>query len=638
MISTFLRPGPLATVNLNDVNTDLLLVLALLIAAIVMFMRNRPRMDAVALIMIAALPFTGVVSVSETLMGFSDPNIVLIAVLFVLGEGIARTGIARRLGDTINKRAGNNETRLLVMVMMSVGLLGAFMSSTAVVAIFIPVVLRICTNSGMAPSKLMMPLSIAALISGMMTLVATAPNLIVDAELQRQGFDGLGFFQISPFGLVILVLATLYMLMARKWLPDQEPSKAGQTKQATFSDWIKIYHLHKRELRIRVNENSTLVGSSLEELDLRNEGINLLAIERQQASSRLSLRKSQKISLMKPLPKTVIDAGDVLILDMHTGTERQEELIRQYDVSVLPLNEGNLYLQDQSQNLGMVEAIVTAESKLIGSTILEARMRSDDGITVIGIRRGAEAIADNMLNEVLIVGDVLLITGFWDDIRRSKQNRLGLIPINLPKEMEEVLPAADKAPIALAILLLVVVMMVMGVLPNVQVVLMGVLLMGMFGIIDMPSSYNSISWKSLVLIVGMMPFSMALQRTGGVDLAADAMLAIVGLDAPYFALTLLFVVAALLGMFISNTATAILMAPVAIKIAGDIGASPYPFIMTLALAASASFMTPVSSPVNTLVVVPGNYSFGDFMKVGIPLTIIVLIVAVIMVPLLMPFY
>ncbi len=615
---------------------QLIAVLVLLVSAVVMFMRNTPRMDAVALIMIAALPFTGVLSMAEALGGFSDSNIVLIALLFVLGEGLARTGVARQVGDFILRKAGTNETKLIIWLMMSVGILGAVMSSTAVVAIFIPVVMRICRNAGIAPSRLMMPLSMAALISGMMTLVATAPNLIVDAELIRQDFDGFGFFDISPFGFVILLCSVLYMLVARRWLPNHhDQAKAGE--EVGFNDWIKRYGLADKEMRVLVETSSALVGKNLDEIQLRGDGINLLAIERMVPARKRQLKFTEQRRVLQPTPGTVLHANDVLLLDVQTSPERRDELVKQYGVSILPLKQEGSYLSDYAQDIGMVEAVITAESRLIGQTILDARMRSGSGITVIGLRRGQEIIDENLLHEELKVGDTLLITGFWNDIKRARDERTGLLPLQLPKELEDVLPAADKAPMALAILAAVVFAMVAGLLPNVHAVLIGVLLMGLFGIVDMPTAYGSISWKSLILIVGMMPFSLALQRTGGVDMAADALLALLGEDSPRLAITLIFGVTAILGMFISNTATAILMAPVALKLAADLGTSPYPFAMTVALAASTAFMTPVSSPVNTLVVVPGSYSFGDFLRVGVPFSIIVWLVSVLMVPFILPF-
>jgi di/tricarboxylate transporter len=282
---------------------------------------------------------------------------------------------------------------------------------------------------------------------------------------------------------------------------------------------------------------------------------------------------------------------------------------------------------------------VPAESNLIGQSVLEARVRSDYGLTVIGLRRGRSVHGHGLLEEKLRVGDTLLLVGFWKDIERlQSESGSDLVVLATAAELQEVLPAPDKAPQALAILALVVGLMISGVVANVHAVLIGCLLMGLLGCVDMPSAYRSINWQSLILIVGMLPFSLALQRTGGVDLAAEAMLAVVGAASPRLVLAALFVITAGLGLFISNTATAVLMAPVALALASDLGASPYPFAMIVALAASTAFVTPVSSPVNTLVVVPGNYVFGDFVRIGLPFSVIVLIIAVLLVPLLLPLH
>lgn len=261
-------------------SADLALVLLFLAAAIVMFVINRPRMDAVALIMIALLPLTGVITMEEALAGFSDSNIVLIAALFVIGEGLVRTGVAQRLGDWLNSKAGGSEDRLLVLLMLTVAGLGSIMSSTAVVAIFIPVVLRISQNTGTTPSQLMMPLSFAALISGMLTLVATAPNLVVNAELVRQGAEGFHFFSFTPFGLPVLILGTLYMLFARRWLATTTGTGMPARRRPRLREWINQYQLADRVYRVRVAPGSPLVGKPLEELSLRSAGVNLLAIER----------------------------------------------------------------------------------------------------------------------------------------------------------------------------------------------------------------------------------------------------------------------------------------------------------------------------------------------------------------------
>ena len=604
-------------------NRELVLVLLLLAAAVVMLVRNRPRMDVVALIMIAALPFTGVLTVPEVLAGFADPNIVLIALLFVLGEALVRTGVARRMGDFIDRRSGGSELRLLVMLMVAVAGLGSMMSSTATVAIFIPVVLRICQNTGIAPSRLMMPLSMAALISGMMTLVATTPNLVVHAELIREGTPGFGFFTNTPIGVTVLALGIAYMAFARRWLRSEGAGTASGPSRPSFRDWIRLYGLSDREYRVRVRPDSPLVGWRVENVDLAGSGVNLLAIER--AGGRL----------LRPTAATVLRGGDILLLDVVTPTAQLEEMAARYGVKRLALCPSHLYLTDRAQDMGMVEAILPAESQLRGRTVREMRDQGELGLTTIGLRRGSGVIGEGLLDERLRVGDTLLMTGFWEDIRKLQRDSHDLIPISLPAEMDEVLPAQDRAPQALTILAIVIGLMVFRVLPNVHAVLLGCLLLGAFRCIDINSAYRSIHWGTLVLVVGMMPFALALERTGGLDLAADLLLETFGTASPRFVLAAMFVLTATLGMFISGTGAAILTAPVAFAVAEDIGASPLPFGMIVAIAAATVFMAPVS-PVNSLVVGVGNYRFADFLRIGGPFSLIVLATSVALVPVILP--
>jgi di/tricarboxylate transporter len=606
---------------------DLVVILVLLALAIAMFVMDKPRMDAVGLIMLVALPFTGVVTMTETLAGFSDSNIVLIAALFVIGEGLVRTGVARHIGDWLKTAAGGSETRLIVLLMVAVAGLGAFMSSTAVVAIFIPIVLRIAQNTGTPPTRLMMPLSFAALISGMMTLVATAPNLVVNAELMRHGASGLAFFSITPFGVPVLVLGIAYILVTRRWLVSRGEPDLATKGQPRLHDWIERYKLAEREHRVRVTDHSSLVGKRIAELSLRTTGMDLVAIERPRRFGR---------EMIRPRPNTELQAGDVLLIDFLAPRADVEALRDRFSVEELPLEECRPYFTDRSQELGMAELILPANSDLIGQTVLAARVRTEFGLSVIGLRRGQVVHGLGLLNEELRVGDVLLIVGFWSDIRRAQRDVRDFVVLNMPAEFDEVLPAASKAPQAIAILALVVALMVSGRIPNVQAALIGCLLMGLFGCVDMASAYRSINWKTLVLIVGMLPFALALERTGGVDLAANSLVTLVGNASPRLVLASLFAITAVIGLFVSNTATAVLMAPVALAVAHDLKASPYPFAMIVALSASTAFMTPISSPVNTLVVGPGNYVFWDFVRIGVPFAIIVLVVSVFLVSWLIP--
>ncbi|MFO0872363.1 MAG: SLC13 family permease [Phycisphaerales bacterium] len=610
---------------------DLALVLALLVAAIVMFAINKPRMDVVALLMLALLPLLPIknpITMGEALRGFADPNIVLIALLFVIGEGLVRTGVAQKLGDWVITKTGDSEARLIVLLMLCVCGLGAAMSSTAVTAIFIPVALRISRSTGTAPGRLMMPLSFAALISGMTTLVATAPNLVVNSELERHepGLE-FHFFSFTPFGVPILVLGILYMLFARRWLPGTKAEgTATGSSRPSLADWTEQYGLAEREYRLRVAEGSSLVGRTLAELDLRGtSGANIIAIERAGRRSR---------ELIQPQATTTLERDDILLIDLLEPNPDIEAIRTRFGLEALPL--AGAYFNDRAQDIGMAEVIVPADSPLVGKTVVESGFRTRTGLTVIGLRRGRTANERKPSEEKLRVGDTLLVVGRWKKIERLQPDEAGVLVITLPTELDEVLPVPGKALHAVLCLALVIGLMVSGIVPNVQAALIGCLLMGALGCVDLASAYRSINWKTIVLIVGMLPFSMALERTGGVDLGADALMTVTSGAGAHVVLAALFAITALLGMFISNTATAVLMAPVAIALANDMHASPRPFAMIVALAASTAFITPVSSPVNTLVVTPGNYRFGDFVRVGAPFAVVVLLVSVVLVPLLLP--
>ncbi|WP_462382047.1 SLC13 family permease [Pseudomonas sp. Marseille-QA0892] len=606
-------------------NTDLLIVLALLLTCVMLFVVNKPRMDVVGLLVVVALPLLGILSIEETLAGFSDPSVVLIAALFVIGEGLVRTGIAYRLGDWLVKRAGSSETRLLILLMAVVALLGSVMSSTGVVAIFIPVVLSIAARLNTPASRLMMPLAFAGLTSGMMTLVATPPNMVVHGELLRTGLAGFGFFAFTPIGLVILCLGIAYMLFARRWLGRNETAIQTQRRH-TLADLAQAYHLSQRERRLRVLPSSRLANQALNELELRQQyGINVIGVER---------RRNFRTQLLVATGSTELLPGDILLADLASPAIA---LLGAYDeLGLEPMPLKSSYYAVHSHELGLVEVALPPESTLIGKTIQELGFRGRFKLNVVGLRRNREALDGLLVDEKLRAGDTLLVAGKWRRIRELQGQSRDFIVLTLPAEVDEVAPTASKAPYALLGLATMVVLMVGGWVPNVVAALIGCMVMGAFRCIDMDSAYRAIHWPSLLLIVGMLPFALALQRTGGIDLAVEGLIRLVGDASPHAMLAALFILTAVIGLFISNTATAVLMAPVALSAAQQLGVSPYPFAMTVAVAASAAFMTPVSSPVNTLVLGPGQYRFSDFVKVGVPFTLLVLIVTVVMVPLLFP--
>jgi len=606
---------------------ELIIVLVLLFAAVIAFMMNKPRMDVVAVCALLALPLTGSVTLDQALAGFSDSSVIIVAVFFIIGDGLVRTGVAFRVGDWLVKQSKNSETRLIVLLMLSVALLGSVMSSTGIVAIFIPIIISVATKMKADVRRLMMPLSFAGLISGMLTLVATAPNLVVSSQLQLAGHNAFEFFSFTPIGLIILFVGMFYMLFARRFLGKKSEDGSGSGRaRINFDDLATEYQLKGRNYRAQVGKGSPLIGKRLSEMNLRGgHGANIIVVER-----RLNRLKNV---VLDAVPDRVIQENDVLLFDFFYP-EKVELFMQKFNLVSLPLMSS--YFNEHSREIGMVEVAIHPDSKLIDKTVLENAFRSRYGLNVMGIKRQGEVLESELLNEKLKRGDTLLVFGMWRAIRHLQTMTNDFVVLTIPAEVDEVAPAMERAPYAIIALLVTVGLMISGIFPTVLVAIFGALLMGAFGCITMDSAYKSIHWQSIILIVGMFPFAVALQNTGGVDLAVKYLLELSGGASPRVVLAMIFGFTAIIGLFISNTATAVLLAPIAIQTASVLGVSPYPFAMAVAIAASAAFMTPVSSPVNTLVVAPGKYSFGDFMKIGVPFVLIVMAIAVIFIPMLFP--
>lgn len=609
-------------------NSELIWVLTLLAVAVLLFATGKIRMDAVALMVIVAFVLSGTLTLSEAFSGFSDPNVILIAALFVIGDGLVRTGVATQMGSWLVQMSGSSETRMLVLLMLTVAGLGAFMSSTGVVAIFIPVVLSVSMRMKTSPSRLMMPLSFAGLISGMMTLVATPPNLVINSELLREGLAGFHFFSVTPLGLVILLLGIVYMLVMRGALTGSSKDEGADTwRRRTFRELIKEYRLAGRARRLAIRPGSPMIGQRLDDLKLRERyGANVIGLER--------WRRFRRV-IVNVHGVTEFRARDVLLIDMSAS----DVDLRQFCSEQLlePMILRGEYFSDQALDVGMAEVSLIPDSEIVGKTVREIGFRTRYGLNVVGLRRNGEPLEEGIVNEPLELGDILLVVGDWKLIAHLSQKKRDFLVLNLPVEEGDASPAHSQAPHAIFCLALMVALMLTDEIPNPVAAIIACLLMGKFRCIDAESAWKAIHWPSIILIVGMMPFALALQKTGGVELIVEGLMRLGGDYGPYLMLICLFVMCATIGLFISNTATAVLMAPIALAAAKSMGVSPYPFAMMVAMAASAAFMTPVSSPVNTLVLGPGNYRFSDFVKIGVPFTLIVMVVCVILIPLLFPF-
>ena len=605
---------------------DALFVFGLLAVTVVLFASDRLRPDVVALLVILALILGDILPVAQAVAGFGDQLVLLIAGLFVVGEGLVRTGVAYQVGLWLTRMAGASEGRLLILLMLAVAGLGAFMSSTGVVAIFIPVVRGITARLGISPSRLMMPMAFAALFSGMLTLIATPPNLVINDALRSAGLQPFGFFDITPIGLLALALGIFYMWIVGARLLPADPLRNGTVgRRQTLVDLAENYNLMGKLHRLRFDPGSPLIGQTVSEAQLRTRyGITVVGIGHSERATEI---------VSPALANTEFHPADALYV---VGEDEA--------IATLCANErlGRLLIQESQQRslvqeLGMVEVMLPPDSELIGQTLRQAAFRTHHGLSVLGIRRNRQPLPGNLIEEKLAFGDTLLIAGAWKQISLLQNDHKHFLVLNLPAELSDVAPAYRQAPFALAILLTMVALMTFGIVPNVAAVLLAALAMGVFRCLRMEDAYRSINWPSLVVIAGMLPLARALEQTGGVTLIADGLVAGLGGFSPLVLLAGVFLLAALVGMFISNTATAVLVAPIAIVAAQKIGVSPYPFAMTVAIAASAAFVTPVSSPVNTLVLAPGGYRFNDFVRVGLPLLLAIMALTLIMTPLLLPF-
>ncbi|OVX13984.1 SLC13 family permease [Klebsiella quasipneumoniae subsp. quasipneumoniae] len=603
-------------------------VLSLLAIAVVLFATGKVRMDAIALMVIVAFVLSGTLTLTEAFSGFSDPNVILIAALFIIGDGLVRTGVATKMGAWLVSVAGNSETKMLIYLMLTVAGLGAFMSSTGVVAIFIPVVLSVSARMNTSPSRLMMPLSFAGLISGMMTLVATPPNLVVNSELLREGLHGFSFFSVTPIGLVVLILGIVYMLAVRFMLKtDNGESARDGRKRSTFRDLIREYHLTGRARRLAIRPGSPMIGQRLDDLKLRERYCaNVIGVERWRRFRRVIVNVNG-VSEFR--------ARDVLLIDMSAS----DVDLRQFcgEQMLEPMVLRGEYFADQALDVGMAEVALIPDSEMIGKTVREIAFRTRFGLNIVGMKRDGKAMDGSVVDEPLQLGDILLVVGNWRQIALLAKRGRDFVVLNMPVEVDDASPAHSQAPHAIFCLVLMVALMLTDEIPNPIAAIIACLLMGKFRCINAESAYKAIHWPSIILIVGMMPFALALQKTGGVDLVVKGLMDVAGGEGPYLMLGCLFVMCAAIGLFISNTATAVLMAPIALAAAKSMGVSPYPFAMVVAMAASAAFMTPVSSPVNTLVLGPGKYSFSDFVKIGVPFTVLVMVVCVLLIPVLFPF-
>lgn len=615
---------------------EIAVVYAVLVGAIGLWASDRLRMDLVALMALLVLAVTGILTPAEALAGFADPVVLMIAALFVVGEGLFQTGVAQAMGRLPARLAGNSEARLLAVVMVMVALLSAFMSSTGTVAVMLPVVVGLAWERGIPPSRLLIPMAVASLLGGMLTLIGTAPNIVVSNHLAAMGREPFGFFEFTPVGAVMVLVGIAFTtLFGRRLLPERRPPAPESAPPTTsVTALVEAYGLAGTLFHARVPETSPLAGRTIEESRIRQRfGVTVVGVRR--PGPRESVRRPgprEGAGRLEPAPPdTRIAPGDWLYL--HGLPKAIADFVGTQRLELLSDAEGDAV----PEGMGLVEVLLTPGSRLLGRTLEESGIREKYRVTVLSIRRMGEPILENIGALPLRFGDTLLVKGAWERIRLLQGERRDFVVTGLPAELDRAVRPYTRAPLAVSILVAMMALLTVGPVPAVFAVLLAAVGMVLGGCVGGDEAYRSINWQSVVLIAAVLPVATALEKTGGMALIVEVLGGGLGETTPFLLLAFLFVLTSLLSQVISNTATAVLLTPIAFELAVGMGAAPEPFLMTIAVAASTAFATPIASPVNTLVLGPGGYRFGDFFRIGVALQLLVLAATLLVVPLLFPF-
>ena len=617
------------------------ITLSILIITVAMFIWGRVRADIVALTALAALLVFGILTPSEALAGFSSPIVVMMIGLFVVGGAIMQTGLAKLTGNKLMALSRGNETITFLLVMLVTSFIGAFVSNTGTVALMMPIIVSLAAASGMQSSRFLMPLAFAGSLGGMLTLIGTPPNLVIDEALTEAGYQPIAFFSFFPVGLIVIAIGIIVLMPLSKIFLSKKQNGKKKDKAKSLDDLVDEYQLLDNLHRYIVpskrygaaDENGgvmDIVGKTLKDLSIQKKyGVSIIEI-RNEKKSKLGLVKDVNQNMAKS--SSTISVHDILYI---LGDEEKIEKFA-HDYGLRKMKNVKIDFYD----LGLTEIVVMPTSNFAGLRIGEANLRKRFGINVLGVKRGEEYITDNLIAAKLHVGDMLLVQGEWTNLAHLTSDTSNWVVLDQPEKTADKVLLDYKAPVAAAIMLLMVAMMVFDfipVAPVTAVIIAGLLTVFAGCFRNVEAAYKTINWESIVLIAAMMPMSTALEKTGASALVSQTLVASLGAMGPTALLAGIYFTTSLMTMFISNTATAVLMAPIALVAAQQVGVSPYSFLFAVTLGASMCFASPFSTPPNALVMKAGGYSFMDYVKVGLPLQIIIGVVMTFVLPLLFPY-
>jgi di/tricarboxylate transporter len=595
----------------------------IILVAVVLFVWNRLPVVIVAMGVAVALYATGLLTIDEALAGLGDPAVIFIASLFIVSAGLEVTGVTAWAGQLLIAHAGReSRTRLLVFTMFLVALLTALISVNGAVAALLPVVVVMAVRLKRWPSQLLMPLVFSAHAGSMLALTGTPVNVLVSNAAVDAGLERFGFFEFTLVGVPLLLgTMAIIILFGEKLLPES----SGRSVPADFSrharTLVEQYRLSDGMFQMRVRQSSPLIGKppptwpSADDPDLR-----LVAV--------------QDGIVGGPLRRAELHEGDYLLLrgsaEAAAAFAARNHLAFRQEAVASDLEE-TLF----NRNSGLAEVIIPPRSRMIGTSVFPGMITESGDLIIMAVQRGGVDIGAKEVT--LAAGDTILLLGTWKALDLHLDDP-DLLVVNSPELVRrQAVPLAAGANLAIAVLVAMVILLATGVVPPSVAGLLAAGTLILMGVMSVEQSYRAIDWTTVILVGAMMPLSTAMVKSGAAQQMAEGLVSLVGDLGPYALLAGLFALTGILGQLISNTATALIIIPIAIAAAKNIGVSPRPVLMSVAVAAAAAFLTPIATPTNLMVMGPGGYKFGDYWKLGLPLMIWFMVVATFYVPLIWRF-
>lgn len=643
MAPTFLGEAIVTECLLREVpckeNNDMLITLLVLILSIVFFVDGRIRADLIALCALVALMLANILSPEEALSGFSNPIVVMMIGLFIVGGGIIQTGLADTISRKIMGLAGDHPYRIYLLIVLTTAIIGSVVSNTGTVALMLPIVSSLASSTAISSRSLLMPMAFASSMGGMMTLIGTPPNLVISNELVKAGYEPLSFFSFTPVGLITVLLGVLAMWpLSRKMLSKSPQNEDRRSGGKSLGDLGQEYNITQNLYKLVVTKASAIINHRIYDLNIAQQyNVNVLEVEKKVPSRWL---------FAKPVVQRLVTAdtsiGNNDYLYVWGDIEHVKQFAKQYGLSFVE-KEADFSEKPQSVNfrfddIGIAELVVLSNSRLVGRPLKDSGFRESYNINVLGIQRNKQYIVKNLKDEKVYAGDALLIHGNWQDIARVGENTAEFVILGQPSLEASKITIDYKAPLSAIIMVGMVMAMAFNWLPAVTAVMVAAILTVLTGCLrNVEAAYQQINWESVLLIGAMLPMSLALEKTGVSSAIAAFLVENLGSVGPVSLLGGIYLATSMLTLFLNNTATAVLFSPIALQAADAMQVSPYPFLFAVAVAASMCFASPFSTPPNALVMSAGRYRFMDYVKIGVPLQLLFALVMTFVLPMIFPF-